>query len=125
MMPTPTACPPAPPDRADLRSMQAHAQQAADLMQALSSPHRLLVLCALAEQELRVSDLNARLPLSQSALSQHLALLRKLGLVNTRRQSQTIYYSIADGPALAIIQLLHTHFCSSPNPPSDQGSSHV
>lgn len=124
-MPTRPVCPPALPDPTDLRSMQAHARQAADLMQALSSPHRLLVLCALAEQELRVSDLNTRLPLSQSALSQHLALLRKLGLVNTRRQSQTIYYSIADGPALAIIQLLHAHFCGNPNPPPDQGSSHV
>lgn len=124
-MPTRPVCPPALPDPTDLQSMQAHARQAADLMQALSSPHRLLVLCALAEQELRVSDLNNRLPLSQSALSQHLALLRKLGLVNTRRQSQTIYYSIADGPALAIIQLLHAHFCGNPNSPSDQGSSHV
>ena len=117
-LPPTAACPAPLPAPADLQSMQKHAQQAADLMQALSSPHRLLVLCALAEQELCVSDLNARLPLSQSALSQHLALLRKLGLVNTRRQSQTIYYSIADGPALAIIQLLHAHFCGSPNPPS-------
>lgn len=110
---------------ASLEAMQEHAQSAADLMQALSNPHRLMVLCVLAEQELCVSELNERLPLSQSALSQHLALLRKQGLVQTRRQSQTIYYSVAQGPALAIVQLLHNHFCGDPTAIPAKGNSHV
>lgn len=109
----------------DLKAMQEHAQSAADLMQALSNPHRLMVLCVLAEKELCVSELNERLPLSQSALSQHLALLRKQGLVHTRRQSQTIFYSIAQGPALGIVQLLHNHFCGTPDPTPAQGNSHA
>ncbi len=110
---------------ASLESMQAHAQSAADLMQALSNPHRLMVLCVLAEQELCVSELNERLPLSQSALSQHLALLRKQGLVHTRRQSQTIYYSVAQGPALAIVRLLHDHFCGATDSLPTKGNPHV
>jgi DNA-binding transcriptional ArsR family regulator len=99
---------------ADLKAMTAHAEQAAELLQALSNPHRLMILCVLSEGELKVSELNDRLELSQSALSQHLALLRKQALVTTRRQSQTIFYSVAPGPAMDIVKLLHNHFCSTP-----------
>lgn len=106
---------------ADLNAMTAHAEQAAELLQALSNPHRLMILCALSEGELKVSELNDRLKLSQSALSQHLAILRKQALVTTRRQSQAIFYSVAPGPAMDIVKLLHHHFCSTPNPTS---SSH-
>lgn len=102
----------------DLKAMTAHAEQAAELLQALSNPHRLMILCALSEGELKVSELNDRLELSQSALSQHLALLRKQELVTTRRQSQTIFYSVAPGPAMDIVKLLHNHFCSTPKPTS-------
>lgn len=102
----------------DLKAMTAHAENAAALLQALSNPHRLMILCVLAEGEMKVSDLNDRLELSQSALSQHLALLRKQALVNTRRQSQTIYYSVAPGPAMDIVKLLHNHFCSPEQPTS-------
>lgn len=96
---------------ADLEELQSHAQSAADLMQALSNPNRLMIMCALCQGELCVSDLNDQLALSQSALSQHLAVLRNQGLVNTRRQAQTIFYSVADGPAMDIVALLHQHFC--------------
>jgi ArsR family transcriptional regulator, virulence genes transcriptional regulator len=102
----------------DLKAMTAHAENAAMLLQALSNPHRLLILCVLAEGELHVSGLNARLELSQSALSQHLALLRKQGLVTTRRQAQTIFYAVAPGPAMAIVKLLHDHFCAAPDTPA-------
>jgi|SRR5690606_16761483 len=98
----------------DLNTMTAHAEQAAELLQALSNPYRLMILCALSEGEMKVSELNDRLDLSQSALSQHLALLRKQELVTTRRQSQTIFYSVAPGPAMDIVKLLHNHFCSGP-----------
>lgn len=94
--------------------MGEHAQEAAELMKALANPHRLLILCTLAEGELSVGGLNERIALSQSALSQHLAVLRRDGLVATRRMSQTIFYRVTPGPALDLIQVLHRHFCGLP-----------
>ncbi|AUM13646.1 ArsR/SmtB family transcription factor [Ketobacter alkanivorans] len=96
---------------ANLEELRHHAQDAAKLMQALSNPNRLMIMCALSQGEHCVSELNEELALSQSALSQHLAVLRKQGLVSTRRQAQTIYYSVAEGPAMDIVALLHQHFC--------------
>jgi len=95
----------------DLKSMRRNASKAAKLMRALSNPHRLLILCVLSEGELSVSELNEKIDLSQSALSQHLAVLRSEKLVCTRRESQTIYYSVVPGPAMGIVQLLHDQFC--------------
>ncbi len=94
-----------------LDAMQAHAADAARLMKALGSESRLLVLCLLSEGEMSVGELNAEVPLSQSALSQQLAILRRQGLVTTRRESQSIFYSLADGPARRIIHLLHDIYC--------------
>ena len=93
--------------------MQAHAADAARLMKALGNESRLMVLCMLTEGEQSVSDLNDMIPLSQSALSQQLARLRQQGLVKTRRESQAIYYSLADGPADRIINLLHDIYCGA------------
>lgn len=92
-------------------AMQAHAESAASLLKAMANPHRLLILCLLGEGELSVGALNERIPLSQSALSQHLAVLRADGLVATRREAQTIFYSVHRGPALDVIRSLHAHFC--------------
>ena len=93
--------------------MQLHASDAAGLMKALGNESRLMILCVLAEGERSVSDLNTIVPLSQSALSQQLARLRQQGLVETRRESQTIYYSLAKGPTDRIINLLHDIYCGS------------
>jgi DNA-binding transcriptional ArsR family regulator len=93
--------------------MQLHAADAAGLMKALGNESRLMILCVLAEGERSVSDLNTIVPLSQSALSQQLARLRQQGLVTTRRESQTIYYSLADGPADRVITLLHDIYCGT------------
>ena len=93
--------------------MQTHAADAAGLMKALGNESRLMVLCMLIEGEQSVSDLNDMIPLSQSALSQQLARLRKQGLVKTRRESQTIYYSLTDGPADRVINLLHDIYCGT------------
>lgn len=95
----------------DPESMEEHADSAARFLRALANPHRLQVLCVLNDGEYSVGDLNARIPLSQSALSQHLKVLRDDGLVATRRESQTVYYRVAPGPALDIIDVLHRHFC--------------
>ena len=92
-------------------AVQEHATEAAALLKALANDQRLLVLCSLLDASLSVGEINARVPLSQSALSQHLAVLRGAGLVNTRRESQTIYYALADGPALRIMEVLYEAFC--------------
>ena len=98
----------------DLDFMQAGAQQAADLMRLLSNPHRLILLCLLIEHgEMSVGAMQAQLDLSQSALSQHLARLREESLVQCRRESQTIYYSLADQRVATIVGTLKSVFCPS------------
>ena len=98
----------------DVEKMRTHAPQAAGLMNALGNESRLMVLCALTQGERSVGELNEVVPLSQSALSQQLARLRQQGLVETRRSSQTIYYSLVSGPARQIIELLHSIYCGAP-----------
>jgi DNA-binding transcriptional ArsR family regulator len=99
---------------ADLSSeeLKAHAGEATRLLKALANESRLMIMCNLAEGEMTVGQLNELIPLSQSALSQHLALLRRDGLVKTRRQAQTIYYSLIDGPASQVIGVLHDIYCA-------------
>jgi ArsR family transcriptional regulator, virulence genes transcriptional regulator len=95
----------------DLSAMRKQSHNAARLMRSLANPQRLLILCALSQGELSVGELNERVTLSQSALSQHLAVLRNEQLVSTRRESQTIYYALINGPAVRVLQLLHDEFC--------------
>lgn len=91
---------------------RAQAESAAALLKALSNENRLLVMCFLAETgEMSVGELATNLNLSQSALSQHLSKLREEGLVETRRQSQTIYYRVSDPKAVQLLALLHDLFC--------------
>lgn len=113
-LPVPQTEPPSlPPPAAGggLRDLQGHAQGAASLLKAMANRHRLLILCALSEEELCVGALNALIPLSQSALSQHLAVLKQDGLVTARRAAQTVHYRVAPGPALDLIRVLRGHFC--------------
>src|SRR5512140_3266910 len=86
------------PDLTRMAEMHSHVGEAAGFLKALGNEHRLLILCSLLEGPLAVGDLNQRVELSQSALSQHLALLRAAGLVETRRESQSIFYSLPAGP---------------------------
>jgi DNA-binding transcriptional ArsR family regulator len=95
-----------------MAEMREHAGDAAGFLKALANDQRLLVLCALLDGELSVGEINERVPLSQSALSQHLSVLREAGLVTTTRQSQTIYYAVARGPALQIMEILYATFCA-------------
>ena len=97
-----------------MEQMREHAPQAAKLMNALGNESRLMILCTLAQAERSVGELNAVVPLSQSALSQQLARLREQGLVETRRESQSIRYRLADGPARQVIELLHDIYCGIP-----------
>ena len=87
------------------------AGKAAGLLRLLANEKRLMILCQLIEGELSVSVLQARIGLSQSALSQHLARLREDGIVATRREGQVIYYRVVDPAALRVLETLADLFC--------------
>ena len=91
--------------------MHEHAAEAAQLLKALGNEQRLLILCNLLEKPLSVGELNERVALSQSAVSQHLALLREAGLVDTRRDAQSIYYSLPPGPVIRVMALMQEIYC--------------
>ncbi|MGL6495300.1 ArsR/SmtB family transcription factor [Aeromonas veronii] len=95
-----------------LEEMEANASKAVALLKALANERRLFILCQLLERELSVGELNERLGLSQSALSQHLALLRRDELVTTRKEAQTVYYSLRSHEVREMISLLHRLYCS-------------
>lgn len=90
----------------DLGSFESNARRATTLLKAMSNKHRLMVLCELVQGERCVGELETIIGLSQSALSQHLARLRRDNLVKTRRSAQTIYYSLAGHEAGAVIRVL-------------------
>lgn len=96
----------------DFAEMRENAVEAVRLLKTLANENRLMIMCVLAEGEVSVSQLNRRIDLSQSALSQHLAILRDQGLVRTRRASQTIYYSLSQTEAIGLIEKLHEIFCA-------------
>ena len=97
--------------RFDLSLMEESAGRAAALLRLLGNEKRLMVLCQLADGELSVGEIQTRIGLSQSALSQHLARLREDGVLATRREGQTIFYRINDPAALRVIQTLAELFC--------------
>ncbi len=99
----------------DLSEIHANAQRAANLLKSMGNPARLMVLCQLTEGEKSVGELERAVPMSQSALSQHLALLRMRNLVKTRRSGQSIYYSLAGVEASAILATLYGLFCAKPS----------
>lgn len=112
--------PPTPPSIA--AAMAAQAEAAAELLKTLGNPQRLRILCLLVEGEHSVGEINAHVSLSQSALSQHLAILREQALVETRREAQTIFYRLADGPARALLGTLHELYCPVPQASVAEGA---
>ena len=95
----------------DIEELKSSSQVVANMLKNLANPHRLLILCLLSEGELSVGQLAEHITLEQSPLSQHLARLRTEGLVKTRKQSQTVFYSIADPNVEKIIGTLHSIYC--------------
>ena len=87
------------------------ASRSSILMRALSNEYRVAILCQLTEGEKSVTELIDLIGLNPSPLSQHLALLRRTGLVQSRRQSQTMHYSLKDAHATKIIDFLFTLYC--------------
>jgi ArsR family transcriptional regulator, virulence genes transcriptional regulator len=97
--------------RSELAALRGSAARACTVLKALANEVRLMLLCQLAEGEKTVGELQNSVALSQSAVSQHLALLRAHKLVSARRNGQSVHYSLASGEAAAIIATLHDQFC--------------
>ena len=97
----------------DLKQMAQSADRASSLMKTLGHKDRLMILCHLAEGEKSVGQIAQILEISQSPLSQHLSRMRKEGLVDTRREAQTIFYSLKSGEASKIVEVLYELFCAS------------
>ncbi|MDA8229838.1 MAG: metalloregulator ArsR/SmtB family transcription factor [Magnetospirillum sp.] len=98
----------------ELDRLHDSARRASTLLKAMSNEHRLMILCQLLHGEKSVGELERVIGLSQSALSQHLARLRRDSLVQTRRQAQTIYYSLVGNEAYAVIRTLYALYCGNP-----------
>lgn len=98
--------------------MHAAAEKASDLLKSLANRHRLLIVCQLVEGERSVGELAAFVDIRDSTVSQHLALLRKDGVVKARRDGQTIWYSIANPTARAVIETLYQAYCAPPPAPT-------
>ncbi len=97
----------------DSEKLEENAEAAAKLLKNMSHPSRLMVLCHLMKGECPVSELNQAVSLSQSALSQHLANLRQADLVDTRRESQVIYYRLKSQAVLEILEVLYKIYCNT------------
>lgn len=98
----------------NLAIMRGSADRAAEFLKSLGNRHRLLILCQLLDAERSVTDLSQFLEIRDSTVSQHLALLRREGLVKARRDGQTIWYSLSSDPAREILAALYRCFCSAP-----------
>ena len=108
----------------DLAQFEQSAQAAARLLKAMAHDSRLLVLCQLVDGEMQAGQFATRL--SQSALSQHLAVLRTEGLVTTRREGQAIFYRLANPAVKAVITTLAGIYCPpSDTPANDLETNHV
>jgi len=101
-------------------AMLAAADQASTLLKALANRHRLIIICQLSEKERSVGELATLLNIRDSTVSQHLALLRKDGLVTARRDGQTIWYSISSAPARELVGALYRAYCA----PAPAGARH-
>ena len=94
--------------------MYPRAKSASDMMRALGNENRLMILCILSQGEKSVGELVDMIGLGQSPLSQHLSRLRQEGLVQSRRQSNSIFYSLADENSVKVIELLYSLYCDKP-----------
>ncbi len=96
----------------EMDALHANVGRASNLLRTMSNQWRLMILCSLANSELSVCQLGEVVDLSQSALSQHLAILRRERLVKTRREARSVYYSLASEGAGAVMQTLCALYCS-------------
>ena len=97
--------------RSDIDALEAQATRASSVLGALSNEKRLVILCQLVDRERSVNDLTELLDAPQSTISQHLGVLRREGLVQARRDAQTLYYSLAGDEARTILETLQALYC--------------
>lgn len=95
----------------ELLKMQSNAVEVSELLKTMAHPERLMVLCQLMQGEVGAGKLQENSTLSQSAFSQHLTVLRKHGLVNVRKESQQVFYSLSDERVSSLITNLHQIYC--------------
>ncbi|KOO04429.1 ArsR family transcriptional regulator [Vibrio nereis] len=95
----------------NMAEMQKNAVEAAELLKVMAHPERLMVLCQLTQGEVGVGSLQSGSALSQSAFSQHLTVMRKHGLITSRKEAQQVFYSLSDPRIVQLIQNLQTTFC--------------
>jgi DNA-binding transcriptional ArsR family regulator len=101
-----------PSDFGKLSELHDMASHACELLKAMANEWRLMILCHLAEGEKTVSQLQSLLGLSQSALSQHLAILRRERIVRSRKHAQSVSYSLSGDEATRVMETLHEVFCN-------------
>lgn len=100
----------------DIDALSVAADKASEFLKSLANPVRLRILCSIIGKEASVGELAEQLGVRQSVASQHLALLRKDGLVKTRREGQTIWYALADERVIRVIDVLQQTFCPAEEP---------
>ena len=98
-------------DAREFAELHGMAANAVELLKAMANEWRLMILCQLAEGEKTVGELQGQLGISQSALSQHLAVLRRERIVKARKEAQSVFYSLAGDEAPRVMQSLHDVFC--------------
>lgn len=103
----------APENSTQLTELHDMASNACELLKAMANEWRLMILCQLSEEEKTVSELQELLGLSQSALSQHLAILRREKIVRSKKHAQSVTYSLAGDEATKVMETLHEVFCSA------------
>ena len=102
-------------DTSHLTELHDKAAHVCELLKVMSNEWRLIILCQLSEGDKTVSELQDMLELSQSALSQHLAVLRREKVVKARKHGQSVTYSLAGDEAIQVMQTLHDMFCGEPD----------
>jgi len=95
----------------ELTELQANADRASEVLKVIANGVRLMLVCQLAEGAKSVSQLQANVGISQSAVSQHLALLREHRVVEAHRRGQSVYYVLASKEVAALMKTLHQQFC--------------
>jgi ArsR family transcriptional regulator, virulence genes transcriptional regulator len=105
-----------------MKELQGNARRVAGLLKAMSNPARLVILCQIAEGERSVGELGRAVGLSQSSISQHLAVLRAETIVSSRRVGQTVLYSLGSKQVEALMTALHAVFCREAAAPRSSAS---
>lgn len=95
----------------EIEKLEGRAEEASELLAAMANAKRLLILCNLLDREMHVGELAERVKLGQSPLSQHLARLRAMGLVKTRREGQQVNYSLASDEVRRVLETLYGIYC--------------